>query len=666
MRKILKYIILFLIQSIEKWEYRNFDLDENDISKKILDSQLISDYEIESDNGWVPISEIHQTQPYTIWRVELENGMWLEGADNHILFDSFMEEIFIKDLRIGHHIQTKEGLQKIINIAKLPYKVSMYDVTVDNKDHRYYSNGILSHNTTTISAFFAWYLCFHTDRNLAILANKEKTTFEIVRKVTEVFKGLPFFLKPGIESIGAGGMRLDNGCMLVSQATTDSAQIGFTIHILYIDEFAHVKPNIANDFWSSVYPTLASSEISQCIISSTPKGQENLFFKIWDKANRGKNTFEYKRVDYWEVKEHNTPEWISKMKANFGEERFAQEFELKFDITSNNLLAASHLIWTKRLTELTGSYEFKELDKTELDDLIYRKLEWSPNFDPNNVEKDDRFVLSIDLAEGKDEEELKDNDYNVIQIFKVKLKSLAKLRKLRRDQHLIENLFRLEQIGVYHDNIQDETMLGKVAKAVVFDQFNPEHTKVVIEMNFNGKAALNEFQRHDEYFDGVVMRSFHTAPIPGERQPPKKPGFKQRRDKDHFCRFAKKLIGEKSLISNHEETLLEFTAFEKVKTQWKGVGRHDDLAISIINVARLFVEPEYKDWLYDYLDEMIPSLSKEFALKIIDEPFDESEIDDDMFSALYSDEQQTIEEIFEYESKDKMRFRPSSSLMINT
>ena len=65
-----------------------------------------------------------------------------------------------------------------------------------------------------------------------------------------------------------------------------------------------------------------------------------------------------------------------------------------------------------------------------------------------------------------------------------------------------------------------------------------ENVKVAIEMNFNGKAALNEFQRHEEYFDGIVLRTFHTSPIPGEKQPPKKPGFKQRRDKD---------IGEGSL-----------------------------------------------------------------------------------------------------------------------
>jgi hypothetical protein len=66
----------------------------------------------------------------------------------------------------------------------------------------------------------------------------------------------------------------------MSQATTKTAQIGFTIHLLYMDEFAHIQPNIARDFWRSVYPTLSSSNLSQCIITSTPNGQENLFFEL--------------------------------------------------------------------------------------------------------------------------------------------------------------------------------------------------------------------------------------------------------------------------------------------------------------------------------------------------------------------------------------------------
>ena len=56
MKKTLKSIILYLIELIEKYEFRNLDLDENDVSKKIIKSIDIDDYEIETDTGFKPIN----------------------------------------------------------------------------------------------------------------------------------------------------------------------------------------------------------------------------------------------------------------------------------------------------------------------------------------------------------------------------------------------------------------------------------------------------------------------------------------------------------------------------------------------------------------------------------------------------------------------------------
>jgi len=518
--------------------------------------------------------------------------------------------------------------------------------------------------TTTIAAYFAWYLCFHTDRNLAILANKQQTTFEIVNKVTDVFKGLPFFLKPGIESIGAGFMRLDNGCMLTSQATTKTAAIGFAIHVLYIDEFAHIQQNIARDFWRSVYPTLSSSLISQCIISSTPYGQDNLFFEIWDKAVKGQNSFVWKQVNYWEVPGHDD-KWAEQMRRDFGEDEFAQEYELKFDLKTNNLLEGSQLNWLKRLSKIY-EYEYKELDKTNLDSELYENLQWRKDFDPNKDinNKTDRYVISVDIAEGKDVNEKKDSDYNVAAIHQIKLKSLVQLRKLRRDEQRIENLFRMEQVGLYRDNVKDENVMAKVTKAIVFDQLNDEICKLVVEMNFNGKAYLAEFSNHEKFNDSIVMNSYHTAPIPGEKPPRKKPGFKVRSDKEYFSKLGKKLIGNKTLVPTHEETYHEFNAFGKDKEgKYKGIARHDDTVMAELNLARLYSESEYGDWLYDFLDAMEDSPTKRYAMEILKEPYDENEISDELFSSMFEDNVQKnkIEEIFKVNSERHFKYRPGTS-----
>jgi hypothetical protein len=498
--------------------------------------------------------------------------------------------------------------------------------------------------TTTIAAFFAWYLCFHTDRNLLILANKQQTTTEIVAKVVYVFRGLPFFMKPGIKQIGALGLRLDNGCMLTSQATTKTAAIGFAIHVLYIDEFAHINQRLARSFWRSVYPTLSSSRVSQCIISSTPDGVDNLFYEIWDKANKGKNSFKWKRVDYWEVPGHDDA-WAEQQKADFGEEEFAQEYELSFDRKSNLLLSASDLRWIRRISE---KYKYHELEKSSLDEMVYRDLlKWHPSFDPNGDidSRFVRFILSNDIAEGKEDEEDKDNDFNVTTIWAVEPKSKAKLRKLRTDERIIKNLFRIRQIGLFRDNMGDEETMAQVNKAIAFNQLPKESFKWVIEMNFNGKAYLNKLMEHDDYEDAYVMRSYHTAPVPGEKHPLKKKGFKVTSNKDYFCKLGKKLISQKTIIPNEKETLAEFGSFGKVKNTYKGIAKHDDIAMSTLNLSRFYEEPEYSDWLYDFLDQMPSCDTKTYMQQIIQEPSDsKEEMDDNAFKAYYENPEKKVSE----------------------
>ena len=515
--------------------------------------------------------------------------------------------------------------------------------------------------TTTVSAFFAWYLCFHTDRNMLILANKQATTTEIVSKVVNVFRGLPFFLKPGIRKIGALGLTLDNGCMLTSQATTKTAAIGFTIHVLYIDEFAHINQKLARSFWRSVYPTLSSSRVSQCIISSTPDGVDNLFYEIWDKANKGKNSFVWKRVDYWEVPGHDDA-WAEQQKADFGEEEFAQEYELSFDRKSNLLLAGTDLMWMRKIAK---KYKYHELEKSNLEESVYRNLLlWHPDFDPNEDldPKMVRFILSNDIADGKEEdEEDKDNDFNVTTIWLIEPKSIAKLKKLRRDESKsIKNLFRIRQVGLFRDNFSDEELMAKVNQAVAFDQLPKDAFKWLIEMNFNGKAYLNKLMDHDEYEESYVLRTYHTAPVPGEKPPKKKAGFKVTSNKEYFCKLGKKLISQKTIIPTEKETLAEFGSFGRVKNSYKGIAKHDDIAMSTLNLSRFYEEPEYADWLYDFLDEMPGSELKTYMFNLIQEIDDSSsskeELSDKDFSSLYQNpdaisEQEEIKKIWNSQNK---------------
>lgn len=118
------------------------------MDKKFINSWNIKDYEIETDTGWVDIISLHETIQYQKYTIITESNLILNCADNHIIFDENLNEIYVKYLQIGSKIQTINGIEiiKKINISN-EYE-NMYDFELDSKsNHRYYTNGILSHNT---------------------------------------------------------------------------------------------------------------------------------------------------------------------------------------------------------------------------------------------------------------------------------------------------------------------------------------------------------------------------------------------------------------------------------------------------------------------------------------------------------------------------------------
>ena len=184
-RRRIKNIIGKLIENIEQHELHDINVDENDISKKIIDSHFVDDIKVMSDTGFVNATEIHKTQPYTVYEIEFSSGKRFECADNHIIYlklNERIQEVFVRDLIPGMLVCTSYGSDSVISITKLPYKLCMYDLTVDGDGHRYYTSDILSHNTTTIAAFISWMMLFSIDKNILLASNKLDTVKEILDK----------------------------------------------------------------------------------------------------------------------------------------------------------------------------------------------------------------------------------------------------------------------------------------------------------------------------------------------------------------------------------------------------------------------------------------------------------------------------------------------------
>ena len=125
--------------------------------KFIDEIDLDTGWEIETDTGFKPISKIYKTIEYEKYILKTENEL-LECADLHKVFTDNYEEVFVKDLSVGDKVITKNGIETVLSVENTHIKENMYDITVDDENHRYYSNGILSHNTTTMACYFLWYV----------------------------------------------------------------------------------------------------------------------------------------------------------------------------------------------------------------------------------------------------------------------------------------------------------------------------------------------------------------------------------------------------------------------------------------------------------------------------------------------------------------------------
>ena len=114
------------------------------------------------------------------------------------------------------------------------------------------------------------------------------------------YENLPKWLQQGVMSWNKGSLDLENGSRIVASSTSSSAVRGGSYNMIFLDEFAFVPHNVAEDFFSSVYPTISSGKTTKVIIVSTPNGM-NLFYKLWSDAETERNSYVPIEVHWSEV-----------------------------------------------------------------------------------------------------------------------------------------------------------------------------------------------------------------------------------------------------------------------------------------------------------------------------------------------------------------------------
>jgi hypothetical protein len=304
------------------------------IERKFTEVYDASEWQIYTDSGWQDLIDVKQTVKYTVWELELCNGYHLGCADDHIVFLEDYTEIFAKDLKPGDCILTDQGPVAVKQITITEREEHMYDVGIDHSDHRFYSNGILSHNTTCAAIYLIWYAMFHPDQTILIAAHKYTGAQEIMQRIRYVYELCPDHIRAGVINYNKGSIEFENGSRIISSTTTGNTGRGLSISLLYLDEFAHVAPNIAEEFWTSISPTLATG--GRAIITSTPNSDEDTFATIWKQAEQkfdeygneqavGINGF-HAYYSHWSDHPERDNAWMQTEMGRIGEERFRREY----------------------------------------------------------------------------------------------------------------------------------------------------------------------------------------------------------------------------------------------------------------------------------------------------------------------------------------------------
>jgi hypothetical protein len=129
---------------------------EEEISIKDVDFLLKEGYsvEVDSPDGYVPVNFFIDKGNWEEYILELENGDIVKVNENH-LFETQYGWKYAKDLIGLDNLEflTKEGYSTGI-VRKTGEIIPIVDINVDHDNHRYYTNGVSSHNTGVGKSLF--------------------------------------------------------------------------------------------------------------------------------------------------------------------------------------------------------------------------------------------------------------------------------------------------------------------------------------------------------------------------------------------------------------------------------------------------------------------------------------------------------------------------------
>jgi hypothetical protein len=400
--------------------------------------------------------------------------------------------------------------------------------------------------STTFAALFCHYIIFNDDKTCAILANKAAGAREILSRVKFAYERLPTWLQHGIVEWNKGSIVLENGSRVLASATSGDAIRGYSVNFLALDEFAFLSTELADEFFTSVYPTLSSGKDSKLIMVSTPNGM-NHFYKYWMEALNGINGFAHVFAN-WRAVPWRDDKWADDQRRVLGEQKFMQEFEGVFTGASNTLISGIKLatipIAKPLMTNSTTS--------------VYAK-----------PESGRKYVMTVDTSRGTG------GDYSAFLIIDITTVPYQVVFKYRNN-----------------------TISSMLYPSVIYKIANEyNEATVYIETNDIGEGVANALY-YDLEYENVIFSHAKDIVIWGGRN--SLPGVRTTvKTKRVGCDTLKQLIEMDKLILNDAEILLELANFVVKGRSYEADSGNDDLAMCLVMFGHLVTSIKFEELTND-------------------------------------------------------------------
>tara|TARA_Y100000004_G_C8940086_1_gene423787 strand:+ start:21 stop:1673 length:1653 start_codon:yes stop_codon:yes gene_type:complete len=406
--------------------------------------------------------------------------------------------------------------------------------------------------STTMVSYLLHYILFNQDVNVAILANKLATARELLHRLKLAYEYLPIWMQQGIVEWNKGSIELENGSKILASATSSSAVRGGSFNMIFLDEFAYVPQGVAEEFFSSVYPTISSGKTTKVLIVSTPKGM-NMFYKFWTDAENGRN--EYIPIEvHWSQVPGRDAKWKEQTIKNTSAEQFATEFECDFIGSTNTLITSSKLKCLTFNNPIHSNNEGLRIYEDPKDEHIY--------------------IMSVDTSRGLGQDY---HAFSVVDITEMPYKVVA----------------------TYRNNEISPLVLPTVVHAVC-NRYNKAYC--MVEINDIGQQVADIL--HGEYeYENLLMLS-----VRGRKGQVLDGGFGKGESqlgiktttttKKVGCSLLKNLVEEDKLIINDFNLINEMTTFVAKRNSYEADdGHHDDLVMTMVLNAWIIGQPYFKDLL---------------------------------------------------------------------